>query len=465
MKPRVLIVDDEKNMRRLLERVLGKDGCEVRSADGGAAALRILREEEFDLIVSDLVMPVISGLDLMKEAKARRPDVPFILITAHGTIGSAVEAMKAGAFDYLTKPAGRDEILRTVRKALQYAELHQEVRKLRAELKSRDKFHEIIGASREMESVFRLIDRVADSPATVLILGESGTGKELVARAIHRKNRQRSGPFVAVDCSVLTEHLLQSELFGHVKGAFTGALKDSKGLFQAANGGTIFLDEIGNISHTVQLNLLRVLQEREIKPVGSASTIKVDVRVLAATNVDLEKSIRDGKFRPDLFYRLSVVSVRLPPLRDRKSDIAPLAYYFMNKYAVAYGKQITDISPPALRSLMEYPWPGNVRELENVMERAVLLSSAAVIDEAALAFPSEWREHDIVAPVPNSRNRQGSITRNLRQQAQEGEKEILMAALRQARGNKTQAAKLLGISRSSIYNKIREFGLKEMPDF
>ena len=458
MTHRILVVDDEENMLRLLKRVLDKEGYVVRTAESGSVAIRLMREEEFDLIISDLVMPVLGGLDLMREAKARQHDVPFILITAHGTIGSAVEAMKAGAFDYLTKPAGKDEILRAVHKALQYGELRQEVRKLRAELRSREEFRKMIFASKEMESVCTLITQIADSQATVLILGESGTGKELVARSIHENNHQRKGPFVAVDCSALPEHLLQSELFGHVKGAFTGAVRDNKGLFQAASGGTLFLDEIGNISAAVQLNLLRVLQERVIKPVGSVQSLKVDVRVLAATNVDLEKSMREGLFRRDLYYRLSVVTVQVPPLRDRKADIPPLAYHFMSKYAAAYQKQLTDISPPALIALCEYTWPGNVRELENVIERAVLLSSGIYIDESALAFAPPSRDQGPpglfrAAPAP------AHFKEALRQQSRENEKEAILAALRQAGGNKRRAAQLLGISRSSLYNKLKELNL------
>ncbi|MBI5551401.1 MAG: sigma-54-dependent Fis family transcriptional regulator [Desulfobacterales bacterium] len=449
---RILVVDDEENMRKLLHRVLTKESYEVRMAESGSEALRLLREEEFDLIISDLVMPVLSGMDLMREAKSRQTDVQFILITAHGTIGSAVEAMKAGAFDYLTKPVGKEEILRAVHKALQFGQLRQEVRKLRAELRTRQEFKEIVFASKEMESVLKLIDKIADSQATVLILGESGTGKELVARAIHEANRQRKGPFVAVDCSALPEHLLQSELFGHVKGAFTGAVKDNKGLFLAASGGTLFLDEIGNIAPPVQLNLLRVLQEREIKPVGSVQSMRVDVRVLAATNVDLERAMREGKFRRDLYYRLSVVAVQVPPLRARRADLAPLAYHFMNKYAAAYQKQLTDISPAALSAISEYPWPGNVRELENVIERAVLLSPGPHIEEPALAFsPSALTDAGDAAPSRET----------LRQMSREKEKEVLLAALRQAGGNRSQAAKQLGISRSSLYNKLKELDLRE----
>jgi DNA-binding NtrC family response regulator len=458
MQPRVLIVDDEENMLKLLQKVLSKEGYDVQTAASGSEALRMLRDLEYDLIISDLIMPVINGIDLMQEAKSLQSDTQFIVITAYGSIGSAVEAMKAGAFDYLTKPFQKDEIILAARKALKFGELHQEVRRLRAELEVRDGFKEFVYKSKAMESVFKLISKVADSQATVLILGESGTGKELIARAIHDNSSRRKGPFVAVDCSVLPEHLLQSELFGHVRGAFTGAVKDKKGLFLAADGGTLFLDEIGNIALPVQLNLLRVLQEKEIKPVGSVASNKVDVRVLAATNMDLEELMREGRFRRDLYYRLAVVTVQVPPLRERKADIAPLAYHFMRKYANIYQKDLTDITPDALRAIMENPWVGNVRELENVMERAVLLSGSNYIDEAALSFPLPAGEdapsHDAPPAIP--------LKETVREHARQSEKEALLLALHDAGGNKSRAAKLLGISRSSLYNKLREHQL-ELP--
>ncbi len=451
MLPKLLVVDDEQNMLKLFQKVLGKEGYEVRTADSGNKALCMLQEEAFDLIISDLVMPVLGGIDLMKEVKIKHPDIPFIVITAYGTIGSAVEAMKAGAFDYLTKPFQRDDILLVVGKALRYCKLQNEVKRLREELKVRDGFKEIVGKSKAMDSVFKLISKVADSQATVLIQGESGTGKELIARAIHDLSSRRDEPFVAVDCGVLPEHLLQSELFGHVKGAFTGAVKDKEGLFLAADGGTLFLDEVGTISPAVQLNLLRVLQEKEIKPVGIVASTKVDVRVLAATNVDLEQSMHDGTFRKDLYYRLAVVTVNVPRLQERREDIAPLAHHFMRKYARAYHKNLSDVTPGAMRALMENPWPGNVRELENVMERAVLLTAGPLIDEASLCFPiaREDVSHKVFKPFKTA-------TRTL---ARQEEREAIAAALRDSGGNKTRAAKLLGISRSSLYNKLKELGI------
>jgi DNA-binding NtrC family response regulator len=452
--PRILIVDDEQNMRKLFEKVLAKEGYAVRTAENGADAMKILEEETFHLIISDLVMPGMGGIDLMKEVKTKHPDIPFIVLTAYGTVGSAVEAMKGGAFDYLTKPFQKDHVLLVVDKALKYCKLHDEVRRLRQQLEVKDGMTRIIGKSKAMESVFKLISKIADSQATVLIRGESGTGKELVARAIHDLSRRRNNPFLAVDCSVLPEQLLQSELFGHVKGSFTGAFKDKEGLFLAADGGTILLDEIGTIAPPVQLNLLRVLQEKEIKPVGSVAKKNVDVRVLAATNEDLEKAMADGTFRKDLYYRLAVVTVDVPPLRQRIDDVAPLAHHFMRKYAKLYQKNISDLTPQTMRALMAYPWPGNVRELENVMERSVLLSPGPLIDESSLAFPAPKEAFPArESVVPSLKNTTRIVT-------QEREREAITTALKDARGNKSRAAKLLGISRTSLYNKMRDLEIE-----
>ena len=350
------MVDDEENMLRLFHKILSREGYAVQTVSSATEALRRIREEKYDLILSDLKMPLVSGLDLMEEVKHLHPDLPFVVMTAYGSIKSAVEAMKAGAFDYLTKPFQKDDLLIVVTKALKVSRLQDEVVRLREELKAREGFKEIIFKSKAMETVFKLISKVADSPATILIQGESGTGKELIARAIHDLSSRRRGPFIAVDCSILPEPLLQTELFGHVKGAFTGAAKDKKGLFLAADGGTLFLDEIGNISPAVQLNLLRVLQEKEIKPVGSVTSFKVDVRVVAATNVDLGEAIRKGWFRKDLYYRLAVVSLTVPPLRERVDDIPLLAHHFLRKYGRAYQKELAEISPrPCAAS---WPTPG-----------------------------------------------------------------------------------------------------------
>ena len=449
---KILVVDDEEHMLKLFEKILAKEGHEVWTAINGTEAIGILEEETFDLMFSDLVMPVVGGIDLLKEVKIRYPDIPFVVITAYGTIGSAVEAMKSGAFDYLTKPFHKDDILLVVRKALKYCELRDEVRRLRKELKGRNGCKDIVGKSKAMQDVFRLVARVADSQATVLIQGESGTGKELIAQSIHNLSSRRDKQFIAVDCGVLPEHLLQSELFGHVKGAFTGALKDKQGLFIAADGGTLFLDEIGTISPAVQLNLLRVLQEKEIRPVGSVTSIKGDVRVVAATNIDLEQAMHEGKFRRDLYYRLAVVVVNVPPLRSRKSDIAAIAYHFMQKYAMVYNKDLTDITPAAMEVLMENSWPGNVRELENVMERAVLLSTGQFIDKASLPLTMRQEGSD-------EKKESRTLKSTTRAVSRQTEQEAILRALKDSKGNKTKAARVLGISRSSLYNKIKEFNI------
>ena len=452
MLAKILVVDDEQHMLKLFEKILTRQGHEVRTAASGTEAISLFEKNDFDLIFSDLLMPDLGGMDLLKEVKARYSDIPFIVITAYGTIESAVEAMKTGAFDYLTKPFRKDDILLVTGKALKYCELRNEVKRLREKLKDKDGVKKIIGKSKAVRDVLKLVARVADSQATVLIQGESGTGKELIARLIHDLSSRRDKPFIAVDCGVFPEHLLQSELFGHVKGAFTGAVKDKKGLFIAADKGTLFLDEIGTISQAMQLNLLRVLQEKEVRPVGSVTSIKGDVRVVAATSVDLEEAMHEGRFRRDLYYRLAVVTVDLPPLRERRSDITMLAYHFMQKYAAIYDKKLSDITPDAMQAIMQNPWPGNVRELENVMERAVLLSAGPLIDEASLPLP--------VRQMMSYKTKQLAPFKTVIKAAgREAERKAILKALEETSGNKTRAAKILGISRSSLYNKICALGI------
>lgn len=452
MLAKILVVDDEQHMLKLFEKILTRQGHEVRTAASGTEAISLFEKNDFDLIFSDLLMPDLGGMDLLKEVKARYSDIPFIVITAYGTIESAVEAMKTGAFDYLTKPFRKDDILLVTGKALKYCELRNEVKRLREKLKDKDGVKKIIGKSKAVRDVLKLVARVADSQATVLIQGESGTGKELIARLLHDLSSRRDKPFIAVDCGVFPEHLLQSELFGHVKGAFTGAVKDKKGLFIAADKGTLFLDEIGTISSAMQLNLLRVLQEKEVRPVGGIASIEGDVRVVAATNIDLEEAMHEGRFRRDLYYRLAVVTVDLPPLRERRSDITMLAYHFMQKYAAIYDKKLSDITPDAMQAIMQNPWPGNVRELENVMERAVLLSAGTLIDEASLPLP--------VRQMMSYKTKQLAPFKTVIKAAgREAERKAILKALEETSGNKTRAARILGISRSSLYNKICALGI------
>jgi len=371
----ILIADDEPNIRRVLEASFTKDGYTVLTAENGRKALDIVSTEpNIDVLLSDLIMPDMNGVELLEAVREINPGMSVLMITAHGTIKSAVDAMRLGAFDYITKPFDMDEIKVIVKKALERRHLISENQDLRQQLKSRYKFDNIVGTSSRMQEIYKMIERVADSRASVLIRGESGTGKELIARALHYNSQRSSNPFVPVVCIALSEQLLESELFGHEKGSFTGAIGQKPGRFEMAHKGTLFLDEIGDIPGNVQMKLLRVLQEREFERVGGLKTIKVDVRVVTATNQDLEKGVKEGTFREDLFYRLQVVQITLPPLRERKEDIPALVEHFIGKYGKENGASIKFASPEALEMMLYYNWPGNIRQLENTMERAVVLA-------------------------------------------------------------------------------------------
>lgn len=380
----ILVVDDEPNIRRIVDAVLGKEGYNVITAENGKRALDIVSTRaDIDVMISDLIMPDINGVELLESAKQINPSVSVIMITAHGTIKSAVDAMRLGAFDYITKPFEMDELTVVVKNAFERRQLINENLDLRQQLRSRYKFDNIIGASSAMQNVFKMVERVADSRASVLIRGESGTGKELIARALHFNSNRAQNPFIPVVCIALSEQLLESELFGHEKGSFTGAVGQKPGRFEMAHTGTLFLDEIGDIPGNVQMKLLRVLQEREFERVGGLKTIKVDVRLVTATNQDLEKGVKEGKFREDLFYRLQVVQINLPPLRDRLDDVPLLVEHFIGKYAKENCKTIKYASPEALEIMMNYKWPGNIRQLENTVERAIVLADP----EAQLITP------------------------------------------------------------------------------
>ncbi|MBI2843360.1 MAG: sigma-54-dependent Fis family transcriptional regulator [Armatimonadetes bacterium] len=371
----VLIADDEANIRKVLDAVLSKEGYAVLTAENGKKALDTLSTSTgIDVLISDLIMPDINGVELLEAARQINPSISVIMITAHGTIKTAVDAMRLGAFDYITKPFDMDEIKIVVQKALERRHLINENIDLRQQLKTRYRFENIVGTSSGMQEVFRLVERVADSRASVLVRGESGTGKELIARALHYNSSRGQNPFVPVACVALSEQLLESELFGHEKGSFTGAVGQKPGRFEMAHTGTLFLDEIGDIPGNVQMKLLRVIQEREFERVGGLKTIKVDVRLVTATNQDLEKAVKESKFREDLYYRLQVVQIHLPPLRDRRDDIPLLVEHFIEKYNNENGKSLKYASPEALELMINYRWPGNVRELENVIERAVVLA-------------------------------------------------------------------------------------------
>lgn len=441
-------------MLNLLKKTLSKEGYEVTTCPTAEEALEQLGRKVYDLIVADLVLPGMNGIELLKTVKKDMPTIPFILITAFASIESAVEAMKMGAFDYLAKPFQTEELKITIRKAIEQQELSSELQRLRTEVRGQYKFQNIIGRSKKMLSLYNLITKVADSMSTILLQGESGTGKELFAKAIHYNSSRVDKPFVAVECSVLPETLLESELFGHTKGAFTGAIRAKKGLFEQAHGGTIFLDEIGDISLAMQSKLLRVLQEREIRPVGSNEIIKVDVRVIAATNTELKEAVKAKTFREDLFYRIAVIPISIPPLREKKEDIPFLVEHFISKYCRINNKNIKTISRKTLSLLTDYNWPGNVRELENVIERAILISESDEIGVDCL--PSEVQMPKTV--LINSQSG-GSFEEKLTKAKEEIELQFIKLALKKHNGNKSLAAKELGMSRGSLYNKIKNHNL------
>jgi DNA-binding NtrC family response regulator len=448
VKPKILVIDDEPNMVALLKRVLGRAGYDVVGAGNVKEGTSRLGEQVFDLIVSDLALGDGSGIDLLKVASKGQPHAPFILITAFGSIESAVEAMKLGAFDYITKPFRNEEMLMLVEKGLRHSDLSRQVRQLRREVGQRYGFDNIIGKSKPMRALFDLVERIAGTNSTVLITGESGTGKELFAKAIHYNSERSDKPFIAVDCGVIPENLIESELFGHTKGAFTGADSAKRGLFAEANDGTLFLDEIGNLPLPLQAKLLRALQEREIKPVGSTETVRVDVRVIAATKEGLRRAVDEGRFRNDLYYRLSVIPLKIPPLRERREDIPMLIDHFLDKVCRTNKLERRELKPAVLDKLIAYDWPGNVRELENMIERLVLISTDKIIDAEMLPAEIEEGSGEV------------ALKETLSSQMADAERETILQALSRAGGNRTKAASLLGISRAGLYNKLRQYGIK-----
>lgn len=456
----VLIVDDERSMRDFLKILLEKEGHKVAIAESGKKALEILDNQEVDVIVSDIRMPGMTGIELLGAVKEKYPDLPIIMITAFASPDDAVLAMKNGAFDYITKPFNVDEIKSVIASATS---------KTQQTIKPQDlssSFPEIIGKSREMLKIFDMIQRVAPTPANVLIYGESGTGKELVAQAIHKHSKVADQNFVPITCSAIPEDLMESELFGHVKGAFTGAINDKSGLFNEADNGTAFLDEIGELTPIIQTKLLRVLQEREIKPVGGTRTKRINVRIIAATNKVLEDEIREGRFREDLFYRLAVVPMRVPPLRERKEDVPMLVDYFLNKYSRRLAKEVQEISSYGLQVLMNYHFPGNVRELENIIERGVALAGSNIILPESLTFSGKTR--------PAAPDSIGNEYGNLFQAAASEEelfdlgiekiidnleKRLISHTLQKTNNSKMRAAELLQLSFRSLRYKVKKYGL------
>jgi two-component system response regulator AtoC len=434
----VLVVDDDQTARRLLHEVMAREGYRVEAAETGREAIEKSGVAFFDVVLSDIRMPDRDGLEVLRALRRLAPETIVIMMTAFGSIETAIEAIKEGAYDYISKPFKLDEVRLTVKRALDHKRLLKENIRFRQELRERYQLENIVGRSHSMLEVYKVIARVASSSSTVLIQGESGTGKELVARAIHYNSPWADSPFVVVDCGALTETLLESELFGHVRGAFTGAVASKKGLLEDADGGTCFLDEVGGIERTVQAKLLRFLQEREIKRVGSTSSVRLNVRVIAATNRDLEALVREGIFREDLFYRLSVVAIPLPPLRERKDDIPLLAEHFLVKYTRQNNKQISHISPEATVLLCEHDWPGNVRELEHVIERGVALTGSPVL------LPD-----DLPAKLRKEAGEGASSAQSVT--LRELEKQHIQRMLRVARGNRSLTAQLLGVHRRTLY--------------
>jgi two-component system NtrC family response regulator len=443
---KILVIDDDESLRRVLEYNLAQEGYAVLTASSGEQGLDLLRKEGADLVVTDVRMPGMDGLQVLEGVRKVDPNVQVIILTAFGTIEMAVEAMKAGAFHYISKPFNRDELKLTIKKALQLKELERENVALREELKVRTGLDAIIAESPPMSQVLELVVRVAPTDTTVLILGESGTGKELIARAIHGSSPRAHGPFVTVNCAAIPETLLESELFGHVRGAFTGAIRDRVGKFEAAEGGTIFLDEIGEMRPDLQVKILRVLEERMLERVGDNRLIHVDVRVLAATNKDLSKAIQAGEFREDLYYRLNVVPLQIPPLRERREDIRPLAQHFLKQLGAS--PRLT-IAPEAFRALESYDWPGNVRELENALERAMIFHRGDVITLDDLPEAVRTRKAKESAPLPVSLPEAGLSL-------EEVEKELILRALQKHGWNQSQAARYLGITRHTLLYRIEK---------
>jgi two-component system response regulator PilR (NtrC family) len=454
-KARILVVDDEQSMQEFLEIFLRREGYDVVTAGDVDTAVAHLEADEIDLVLTDMQMPEKTGLDLILEARDVSPDTIMIVVTAFGTTDSAIAAMKEGAYDYLTKPFKVDELRIVIEKALEKKVLSSENRRLRQEIRSRSRNRHIIGHSRAMQEVFDLIAQVAETKTNVLVYGESGTGKELVARAIHEQSDRHDKPFVAINCGAIPENLLESELFGHVKGAFTGAVQTKDGLFEAAEGGTLFLDEIGELSSPLQVKLLRALQEKTIRRVGDTVDRKTDVRIVSATNRRLEDEVAAGRFREDVYYRLNVIQLTLPPLRDRVEDIPVLVQHFVQKFAEELGKDVEGMEPAALEVLSSYSFPGNVRELENLIERAVALSRDSMLG------------CDLLPPtVEEARTRQNPVRITsegvkLEQLVDEYERSLLAEALSLSGGVKKRAARLLGISFRSFRYRLEKLGIED----
>jgi len=453
-KRSILIVEDEAKLRRVLELQLTEEGFLTHGAPDAEAGLKLLGKDRFDLVVTDFKLPGMSGLEFLQAVKRVDANIPVIIMTAFGTVESAVEAMKAGASDFVLKPFALAELVLVIRKELATHELREENRTLREELGRRYEYKNIIAHSTKMQAVLALVERVAPTNSTVLLGGESGVGKDLIARAIHEHSHRASGPFIKINSTAIPETLLESELFGYEKGAFSGATNSKPGKFELADKGTMFLDEIGDVPPAIQVKLLRVLQEREFERLGGTKTLKVDVRLIAATNRDLRAALEEGTFREDLYYRLNVVAIDVPPLRDHKEDIPALANFFLEKFARESEKPVRTLTPQAIKLLMDFHWPGNVRELENIIERAVTLSEGPTVDAADI--------HLDIAPPRIVAGATAALPEGV--SLEQWEDEMIREALRRANGNKSQAARALGLSRNALRYRLSKIGVADPVD-
>jgi two-component system, NtrC family, response regulator AtoC len=451
----ILIVEDEPRMRRLLEISLGEDGHSVHTAGDAESGMLYLRKESVDLVVTDLKLPGMNGLAFLQEGKRLNPGLPFIVMTAYGSVETAVDAMKAGASDYVLKPFTMAEMKLVINKELDVQQVRDENVRLKEALGKRYHFQNIVGRGRKMQEVLALVERVAPTNSTVLIGGESGVGKDLIARAIHQNSRRAGGPFIKINSTAIPETLFESELFGFERGAFTGALASKPGKFELADKGTLFLDEIGDVPAAIQVKLLRVLQEREFERLGGTKTLKVDIRMIAATNRDLRAALEEGTFREDLYYRLNVVPIDIPPLREHKEDIPDLVNHFLARFAADSEREIEGITPAALNALMEYHWPGNIRQLENSVERAVALSSGRLIDVMDIHLD---KGHGKGATAPSASADQFLPEGMTMEQWEDN---MIREALRRANGNKSQAARLLGLSRNALRYRLGKLGVTD----
>ncbi len=460
MTTRILIVDDEEIVVRSCQRILADGGFEIDVAHDGWEALRRVDEHDYDIIILDIMMPKIDGLEVLQHVKERHPDTDVIMVTGLSQIQTAVQSMKLGAFDYLSKPFDPDELRHVVDRALERQRLLAQNRQLKHEVSTKYRFDSIVGASAAMQKVYQLIAKCAPTNSTVLITGESGTGKEMIARAVHHNSLRAEQAFVAVDCNTLSEHLLESELFGHVKGAFTGAVAHKRGVFEVAHRGTLFIDELGNLPLALQAKLLRVIQEREFRPVGSNAAQKVDVRIVAATNMDLKAMVAEHSFREDLYYRVNVFPIHSPPLRERREDIPALALHFLQQFSQELGRPVPQISEGAMSLLVHHDWPGNVRELENTLQRAMILASDAIIRQAHLA-ELVGAEPRLDLEVPRTSDDLKRIKKQVREKSvEEVEKLFIQETLKRNHSNVTRSAEETGMQRANFQALMKKYGIR-----